>query len=1009
MRPLRLSHPESSQLLFYIIFFVFNKSNTSYRYLALYLPNPMKQALAHFKTIFEGDFHFDSLHKTIYATDASVYKMLPLAVAFPKNEKGIKQLIGFAQKNKTSLIPRTAGTSLAGQCVGEGIVVDVSKYFTKIISVDKINKTVTLQPGVIRDELNQYLKSFGLFFGPNTSTSNRCMLGGMVGNNSSGTTSIQYGVTRDKVLSIKTLLSNGEEVIFSEMTSEEFLQKTKLSNLEGAIYKTIYEQLISETAQKEIIKEFPKPEIHRRNTGYAIDILLQSQLFGGEKETINISSLLCGSEGTLAFTTEITLQLDDLPPPHTAMVVTQYENLENCLNDISKVMQHNLHTCEMIDDVILNCTNNNKKYNPYRFFVEGIPKAILLLELKSNTTQDLNQQVEALLETVKQSNLSFAHPVLEGEAIDNALELRKAGLGLLGNMVGDKKTVACIEDTAVALEDLPNYIKEFTALMSDFKQDAVYYAHAGAGELHLRPILNLKQAEDVVLFRKITTEVSKLVKKYQGSFSGEHGDGIVRSEFLKMQIGESNFQIIKKIKQAFDPNSIFNPGKIVDSYKMDESFRVHGKQNTPEIQTLLDFKDSQGIVRLAEKCNGSGDCRKTEQSVGTMCPSYQATLNEKDTTRARANVLREVLSTNTNQNAFNSLDLKEVFDLCLSCKACTTECPSNVDMSIAKAEFLYQYHKDNARPFSDRLFAKSSEINKWASRFSGFTNFLFKTNFTSQVIKKTSGIHPKRTLPKISSKSFDKAMQIIKNQDSKINIEVVLFIDEFSNFLDATIAEDAFQLLQELGYKVDIVSHLDSARALLSKGFLKEAKEHANSNISYLKNRVSENISLIGIEPSAILGFRDEYLRLADDTVSAKAISENTFLIEEFLASEIENGTIKASQFTSETKTIKIHNHCHQKALSTQKVTFDILNLPINYKPTIINSGCCGMAGSFGFEKEHYEVSMQIGELKLFPSIRKADTEVIIAANGTSCRHQIKDGTKREALHPVTILRRALL
>ncbi len=970
----------------------------------------MKKELAKFKAVFEGDFHYDDLHKSIYATDASVYRKLPLAVAFPKTEESIKQLIKFAHKNNTSLIPRTAGTSLAGQCVGDGIVVDVSKYFTNIISVDTEDKTVIVQPGVIRDELNSYLKQYGLFFGPNTSTSNRCMIGGMVGNNSSGTTSIQNGVTRDKVLQLKTVLANGDTAVFNSMSKESFLKKTEEGSFEGNIYKTLYSELTSEETRAEIKRQFPKPEIHRRNTGYAVDSLIDSEVFDEtSSEKINLCKLLCGSEGTLAFTTQITLQLDDLPPEYTAMVVSQYKSLENCLNDVSVAMQHNLHTCEMMDDVILNCTKQSKKYEPYRFFVEGEPKALLLLELRAETLESLEQQTEALLQSLSKSELSYTKPVLKGEEIEMALELRKAGLGLLGNMVGDKKAVACIEDTAVALEDLPNYITEFTALMQKYNQKAVYYAHAGAGELHLRPILNLKNGEGVAYFRKITTDIAKLTKKYKGSFSGEHGDGIVRAEFLEMLIGEQNFSLLKNIKKAFDPNNIFNPGKITDAWKMDESLRYEIEREEPEVETILDFSDSEGILRLAEKCNGSGDCRKTAETTGAMCPSYHATKNEKDTTRARANMLREVLTNNTTANKFNSKDLKEVFDLCISCKACGNECPSNVDMATTKAEFLYQYNKANGVSLSNKLFAKSSQLNKMGAWFPKLTNTIYKNGFTSNIIKKVSGVASERNLPLISSKSFSKILQSKENQLNIDSKEVVLFVDEFSNYLDADIAEDAYDLLTGLGYKVKIIDHLDSARAMISKGFLKEAKVEVNKNIGYLKNIISEGQPLLGIEPSAILGFRDEYLRLADDLDSAKEISKSCFLIEEFLTSEIKLGNITAAQFTSEVKSIKIHNHCHQKSLSNQKITFDLLNLPKNYKPTIITSGCCGMAGSFGYEKEHYEVSMQIGELKLFPSVRKASKDTIIAANGTSCRHQIKDGTGVQALHPVSILKQALI
>ena len=976
----------------------------------------MEKQLQDFQKIFNGEIFADHLHTSLYATDASVYRKIPLAVAFPKNVRGIRQLVSFAEINNIPLIPRAAGTSLAGQCVGEGIIVDVSKNLTSILDLDIQKRTVTVQPGVIRDELNNYLKSFGLFFGPNTSTSNRCMIGGMVGNNSSGTTSIQYGVTRDKVLKLKTILSNGEEVIFENLSKEDFMIKTNLNSLEGKIYKTIYDELASKETQDEIRTQFPKPEIHRRNTGYAIDSLLDTSVFGDSNDEINLCKLLCGSEGTLAFTTEITLQLDPLPPPFTAMVATHYDSLEACLKDVVVAMQHNLHTCEMMDDVILDCTTNNKTYQSYRAFVDGNPKAILLLELKSHSEEDLEKQTEALLKSLLVSNYSYHNPVLKGEEIEMALELRKAGLGLLGNMVGDKKAVACIEDTAVSLEDLPAYIGEFSELMKKYNQKVVYYAHAGAGELHLRPILNLKESKDIEYFRKITTDVALLCKKYGGSFSGEHGDGIVRAEFIPLMIGQKNYELLKRIKKAFDPQNIFNPGKIVDAFKMDESLRYVPDRKEPEIKTLMDFSDYKGILRLAENCNGSGDCRKTENAAGAMCPSYHATRNEKDTTRARANMLREVLTNSTEPNKFNSEELKEVLDLCISCKACASECPSNVDISVAKAEFLYQYNKENGVSLSNKLFAKSSKLNKNASRFPRLVNWFYKNYFTSKIIKNIGGVHPKRTLPSISIKSFSELAQDIKNQvdsgfleESISKRSVLLFIDEFSNYLDAEIALDSFQLLTGLGYKVTIIDKLDSGRALISKGFLEEAKSQVDINVEFLKNQVSKNAPLIGIEPSAILSFRDEYLRLADDKVSAKDISKYSFLIEEFLADEIENGNICSNQFTSEEKKIKIHTHCHQKSLSNQKVTFDILNLPKNYKPTIIVSGCCGMAGSFGYEKDHYDLSMKIGELTLFPAVRKSMEDTIITSNGTSCRHQILDGTGRKALHPVTVLREALL
>ncbi|MCR9183579.1 MAG: FAD-binding oxidoreductase, partial [Flavobacteriaceae bacterium] len=458
----------------------------------------------------EGNLQFDSVTQALYATDASVYRMLPLAVAFPKSTPDIQKLIAFATSEGIGLIPRTAGTSLAGQCVGKGIVVDVSKHFTQIFEIDSLQKTVVVAPGVIRDDLNRELAKHRLFFGPNTSTSNRCMIGGMVGNNSSGTTSIKYGVTRDKVVEMEVVLTDGSLVTFGELDAESFFAKAKESTLEGKLYKTLYELLADEVVQKNIVEAFPKPEIHRRNTGYAIDELIKSEVFIKNGNTFNFCKLLCGSEGTLAFTTKITLQLDELPPTETVMIAAHFASIENCMKAVVPVMKHDLFTCEMMDKVVLDCTKGNLKYNDYRFFIEGDPEAVLLLEIKSHSIENSLVKAIALCNELNELNLAYALPILQGDDIDKALELRKAGLGLLGNMVGDHKAVACIEDTAVALEDLSDYITEFTALMEDYGQKAVYYAHAGAGELHLRPILNLKKQEDVQLFEKITTDVAHL-------------------------------------------------------------------------------------------------------------------------------------------------------------------------------------------------------------------------------------------------------------------------------------------------------------------------------------------------------------------------------------------------------------------------------------------------------------------------------------------------------------------
>jgi len=946
----------------------------------------------------------NKLYRHIYSTDASVYRKLPTAVTYPKDIDEIKKLIHHAHINKLSIIPRAAGTSLGGQCVGDGIVVDISRYFTKIGELDTKNKTIKVQPGVIHKQLNDYLEPYGLFFGPNTSTSNRCTIGGMVGNNSSGTTSIQYGVTRDKVLELKTILSNASEVTFKEISKSEINNLITKNTLEGNIYKLLFEQLSDKDTQKEIATEFPKKSIHRRNNGYAVDALVNSNIFTASDKKFNISKLLCGSEGTLAFTTEITLQLDDLPPKHNIVIAAHFTSMSEALNAVIISMKHNLYMCELMDKIILDQTKNNRTQIANRTFIVGDPEALLLLEICNKSNEEAEHLASLLINDLKQHNMGYAFPKLKGKEICKAINLRAAGLGLLGSMIGDLKSVACIEDTAVALEDLPQYIDDFNKIMSPYKQDFVYYAHAGAGELHLRPILNLKKSIDVILFQEITQKVAHLVKKYKGSLSGEHGDGIVRASFLPFMVGEKNYKLLQKIKATFDPNNIFNPGKIVNSLPMTENLRYEPDRKEPIIKTIYDFSDNLGILRHAEKCNGSGDCRKLAASGGTMCPSFKATRNEKDTTRARANALREFLTHSTNNNKFNHKELYDVFDLCLSCKACASECPSNVDVATLKAEFLYQYQKDNGIPFRSKLFAYNAQLNKIGSIAPYLSNFLLNT----KIVKKIIGIAEERSIPKLSNITFSKWLK----KQSKNNIatkgRLLLFIDEYTNFYDVSTGKDTYKLLTELGYSIKTVSHAESGRAYISKGLLGKAKEIANENVTIFKDLVSKDLPLVGIEPSTILSFKDEYLRLADDINSAKKIAKNTFTIEGFINREIQNKKLSADDFNTISLDIKIHGHCHQKSLEGMDATLNMLNLPKNFKPTILDTGCCGMAGAFGYEKEHYKISMQVGEDSVFPAIRNLSNDEICVAAGTSCRHQILDGTKRSTLHPASVLKMAL-
>jgi FAD/FMN-containing dehydrogenase/Fe-S oxidoreductase len=949
-------------------------------------------------------FYTDTLHRKIYATDASVYRKIPYAVSYPETVEDIIQIIEYAKEKGMSITPRGAGTSLGGQCVTDGIVVDMSKFFTKIIDLDVKAKTVWVQPGVIRDQLNDYLKPFGLFFSPNTSTTNRCTIGGMLGNNSSGTTSIQYGVTRDKVLEIKTVLSDGSQVIFKSVSNQEVLEKQKLKTLEGKVYKVLFEELSRQEVQDEIESQFPQKTIHRRNSGYALDSLIDTTLFTDSTTPFNVCKLLAGSEGTLAFTTEIKLHLDVLPPKNSVLVAAHFDSLSQAMNAVPIAMTQKLYMCELMDKVILDQTKSNRTQAENRRFIVGDPKAILLLEVAAETLDQAKNQADELIKLLENNKMGYAFPMMFGNDLTKATKLRSAGLGLLGNIVGDNKAVACIEDTAVALEDLPKYIEDFNEVMKPFDQDFVYYAHAGAGELHLRPILNLKKSIDVQLFKEITEQVAVLVKKYKGSLSGEHGDGIVRASFLPFMVGEKNYALFKKIKQTFDPDNIFNKGKIVDAEPIEKDLRYVADREEPVIETIYNFSDSLGILRATEKCNGSGDCRKLPASGGTMCPSYRATRNEKDSTRARANALREFLTNSDQPNMFNHKELYDVFDLCLSCKACASECPSNVDVATLKAEFLYQYQKVNGVPFRSKLFAYNATLNKLGAVLPSVSNFLLN----KKVTKKLLGIASKRSIPELSSITFSKWLKQQPDQTESNKGNLILFVDEYTNFYDVEMGQDAYKLLTKLGYKVLIVPHAESGRSYISKGLLDKAKEIANENIAIFKDIVSQEMPLVGLEPSTILSFKDEYIRLADSEEAAKELAKHVYTIDGFFQREIEALRISSKDFTTISRKIEIHGHCHQKSIEGSEGLKVMLSLPENYSVNVMDTGCCGMAGSFGYEAEHYTISMQVGEDSLFPKLREMDAETVCVAAGTSCRHQIKDGVNKKALHPVSILLKAL-
>jgi FAD/FMN-containing dehydrogenase/Fe-S oxidoreductase len=972
----------------------------------------MKEKLELLARQLEGDLYYDTTMRTLYATDASAYREMPLAVAIPKSISDIKHLISFAHKEKTSLIPRTAGTSLAGQVVGSGIIVDVSKYFTQIIELNKEERWVRVQPGVIRDELNMFLKPHGLLFGPETSTANRAMIGGMVGNNSCGSNSVVYRSTREHLLEVKAILSDGTDAEFKALNLDEFHSKCEGENLEANIYRSIRNMLSNYDNQVEIRKEFPKKSVERRNTGYAIDVLLETAPFTAGNEDFNFCKLIAGSEGTLVFITEIKLNVVPLPPKELGLLCVHFNSIDESLRANLIALKYKPSASELIDHYILECTKENKEQIKNRFFVKGDPGAILVIEFARETRQEVEVICKQVEEEMRALGLGYHFPLLFGDDTKKIWTLRKAGLGLLSNLPGDEKAVPVIEDTAVDVNDLPNYIRDFNEILKKHGLYSVHYAHAGSGEIHLRPIINLKTKEGNKLFRTIAEEIATLVKKYNGSLSGEHGDGRLRGEFIKQMVGEKNYQLLKDVKRTWDPENIFNPNKIVDTPPMDTMLRYVPGQQTPEFKTIFRFHN-QDILQHAEQCNGSGDCRKTQLSGGTMCPSFMASRNEKDTTRARANILREFLTNSSKLNRFDHKEIYDVMDLCLSCKGCKSECPSNVDVAKLKAEFMQHYYDANGVPLRSKMIANYTASSKLGAIAPGIYNFMMTSGAVSKLVKKMSGFAVKRSMPTLYKTTLEKWNK--KREKSKVKSEkdraVYLFCDEFTNYNDTEIGIKAIQLLEKLGYEVIIPDHIESGRTWLSKGLIRKAKEIINKNISLLHPVISAETPLIGIEPSAILTFRDEYIDLADDPQfeKAKELSKNVFMIDEFIAAEIDKGNISKERFTREKRSIKLHGHCQQKALSSVAPTVKMLSFPENYSVETIPSGCCGMAGSFGYEKEHYDLSMKIGELVLFPAVRKANDETIIAAPGTSCRHQVKDGTGKKALHPVEILWEALV
>jgi len=951
----------------------------------------------------EGDLRTDPVHRRLYSTDASVYQQLPLGVVCPRHRADCEAIVRFAGEHGIPLIPRAAGTSLAGQCVGTGLVVDVSRYMTEVLEVHAEQRWVRVQPGVILDDLNDLLAPDGLMFGPETSTSNRCMIGGMIGNNAAGSHSIVHGATRDHVLEIEAVLADGTVTRFGPLTDQELSARRGRDDLEGAIHRELIELLQSN--RERIAERSPKPEILRRNTGYPLDRLLAHQPLADDGPPFNLAPFLCGSEGTLVLLTEARLNLIEVPR-HNLVVCAHFASIGEGTRGTVLALQHDPSAVELMDGAILELSKKNLEAARNRLWVQGDPEAVLAIELFDDDPAALRQRADALIAAFGEAGMGYAFPIVESERVPQVWAVRKAGLGLLTGKRGDHKPVTVVEDVAVAPADLPRYVERMQELMGRYEATAVYYGHASVGELHIRPVLSFRDADDVKAFRNIARDVAELAGEFDASLAGEHGVGRLRAEFIEQVHGAEYVALLRRVKRAFDPQGLFNPGKIVDAPPMDTDLRITAGHAVPDVDTVLDWSAELGLLRAAERCNGAGACRKSA-GRGTMCPSYMATGEELHSTRGRANLFRHLLSTDDPKAALTSDELHQALELCLSCKGCASECPSSVDIARMKAEFLQHHHDAHGTPLAAAVLGQFGRFAAMAR----FTPTIASALSNTGAAKKILGVDPRRPVPPFAPQTFSAWFRRhTPHAHAGERGIAVLFVDEFTEYTEPAVGIAATEFLEAAGYRLIAPHGLDSGRTQISKGLLRRARAAFDKAITTLHPHAEQGVPIIGLEPSAILGFRDEapdLLRGEEMKAKAATVADQALLFEEFVVQEDRAGRLDLLAFAADgPRRVLLHGHCHQKSLVGVQPSVDALELIPGAEVEVVPSGCCGMAGSFGYA--HYDISMAIGEQILFPAVRDAADGTIIAAPGTSCRHQIHDGTHRTALHPAQILRDAL-
>ena len=943
-----------------------------------------------------GEVRSDDMTRHLYSTDASIYRIEPIAVAFPRDADDVVAAIETAAEYEAAVLPRGAGTSLAGQTVGRAVVMDFARHMHGLLEVNAEERWARVQPGIVLDELNGLLKPHGLHYAPDPSTANRATVGGGLGNNSCGAHSVVWGKSVDNVRDLRVVLSDGSRARFASSEGDALEEKRSLGGLEGDVYRALVS--IGDETRSDVRERYPK--ILRRVSGYNLDEL-------ADPDRLDMARFVVGSEGTLVTITEATLKLVPLPPAK-ALAVLHFADLIESMEATVAALEVEPAAVEHVGSMILRQARSKPEYARLMHFVEGDPEALLVVEVTGESAGEVESKLDALeARTAKRGyGYAFKRLVAAAEQAD-VWAVRRAGLGLMMNVPGSARPLPFVEDTAVAPEALPEYVRRFDQLIREHGTVAGYYGHASVGCLHIRPLIDLKVREGVERMVSIATAVSDLVLEFGGAVSGEHGDGLVRSVWNEKMFGPSVYQGFRRVKAAFDPAGIMNPGKMVDSPPMTENLRIDPTYRALELKTGFSYAQQGGHAGAIEACNGQGACLKV--AGGTMCPSYMATRDEEHSTRGRANALRAAISGALPVDALTSDRLREVMDLCLECKACKTECPSNVDMAKLKYEFLDQYHKANGYPLRNRLLANIASLSRLGSLFAPVSNWTLRSGPFRELLQHYAGIDRRRKLPPFASQTFEQWFKARGGspETTETRGRVVLLADTFTNYNHPNIGRAATRVLEALGYQVIVPKTVCCGRPMLSKGMLDKARRNAAFNVEAVAAHVRDGARVVGLEPSCILSYRDDYVDLLDEDTDVAEVARSSMLIGDFFVEAQEDPGRRIELKPSPGKRL-YHGHCHQKALVGTANSMQALRSIPGCEAVEITAGCCGMAGSFGLEREHYDVSLQIGEQALLPAIREEAGDFEVVSEGVSCRQQVEHGTGRQAKHLAEVLAEAI-